>query len=76
MNDGNKFEEIGGGAEETEFRESERKTDNPPSQSDSSLEALVNQEQNVARRKLQKELGREPTQEEIDRWLQAHTESY
>ena len=45
-------------------------------QTDSSLEALVNQEQTLAARQLHEELGREPTQEEIDEWLKAHTESY
>ena len=43
---------------------------------DSSMEALINQERILARRKLREELGREPTEEEADEWLSAHTESY
>ena len=43
---------------------------------DSSLQALIAQEQNSAYRQLKEELGREPDQKEIDEWLNAHTESY
>ncbi len=45
-------------------------------ENDSSLEALVRQEQSVPRRHLTEELGREPTQEEIDRWISEQTEGY
>lgn len=44
--------------------------------SDSSLESLVKQEQTLAFEKLKAELGRDPSQEEVDEWLSAHTESY
>ncbi|HEX8288577.1 MAG TPA: hypothetical protein VF556_11300 [Pyrinomonadaceae bacterium] len=45
-------------------------------ENDSSLQALIDQEQTQAREHLREELGREPNQEEIDRWLSAHTEGY
>jgi hypothetical protein len=45
-------------------------------ENDSSLEALVRQEQSDAQKRLREELGREPTQEEADRWLSEQTEGY
>jgi hypothetical protein len=45
-------------------------------ENDSSLEALVRQEQTDAHKRLREELGREPTQEEADRWLSEQTEGY
>lgn len=47
-----------------------------PRGNDSSLKALVNQEQSDARERLREELGREPTREEADEWLNAQTEGY
>jgi hypothetical protein len=41
-----------------------------------SLQALVGEEQSFVRERLRKELGREPTQEEVDRWLSEQTEGY
>jgi hypothetical protein len=49
---------------------------NPTEENDSSLEALVHQEQSDAHNRLREELGREPTQEEADRWLSEQTEGY
>ncbi len=49
---------------------------NPREENDSSLEALVRQEQSDAHKRLREELGREPTQEEADRWLSEQTEGY
>ncbi len=49
---------------------------NPREENDSSLEALVRQEQSDAHNRLREELGREPTQEEADRWLNEQTEGY
>jgi len=46
------------------------------SENDSSLEALVGEEQSIARERMRRELGREPSQEEVDRWLSAQTEGY
>ena len=45
-------------------------------ENDSSLAALVGEEQSVVRERLCKELGREPAQEEVDRWLSAQIEGY
>ncbi len=45
-------------------------------ENDSSLEALVHQEQAEAHKRLREELGREPTQEEADKWLSEQTEGY
>ncbi len=50
-------------------------TDTPP-ENDSSLEALVREEQSLARERLREELGREPSQEEADKWLSEQTEGY
>lgn len=50
-------------------------TDAPP-ENDSSLEALVREEQSIARERLREELGREPTQKEADDWLSEQTEGY
>ena len=47
-----------------------------PDESDSSLEALVSDQQSIARDRLREKLGREPTTEEADEWLSEHTESY
>lgn len=47
-----------------------------PPENDSSLKALIKEEQSYVRERLRKELGREPTQKEADEWLDAHTESY
>ena len=50
--------------------------DNNSQKKDSSLQALINQEQSVARNRLRQEIGREPTQEEVDKWLSEQTEGY
>lgn len=76
MNNKGSFEEITSGSSEEHSPESTRQTEDLPSANDSSLEALVNQEEALARRSLQKELGRDPTLEEINEWINAHTESY
>ncbi len=47
-----------------------------PDENDSSLQALVNEEQSFVRQRLKEETGREPTQEEVDRWLSEQTEGY
>ena len=41
-----------------------------------SLEDAARDSQEVARESLRVELGREPSDEEIDEWLREHTESY
>lgn len=76
MTNRNTFEEITSGSEEKTSHESLQRSEDLANGNDSSLEALVNQEQTLARRNLQNELGREPTQKEVDEWINAHTESY
>jgi DNA-directed RNA polymerase specialized sigma subunit len=76
MTNRNTFEEITSDSEEIIAHEPAQRSDDSPAKKDSSLEALVDQEQSIARKNLQNELGREPSQEEIDKWLSAHTESY
>jgi hypothetical protein len=43
---------------------------------DSDLEQTVQEEYEYLRNRLHEELGREPTQEELDEWLRRHTEAY
>jgi hypothetical protein len=43
---------------------------------DSTLGALINDQRSIAEHHLTEKLGRKPTSEEIDKWMQAHTESY
>ncbi len=47
-----------------------------PLANDSSLDALVREQQSYVRNRLHGELGREPTQEEVNQWLNEHTEGY
>lgn len=43
---------------------------------DSSLEDVARDERDYVRGRLRAELGRDPTEEEIDEWLREHTEGY
>jgi hypothetical protein len=43
---------------------------------DSPLSEIADEEMSVVRERLTKELGRQPTREEMDEWLREHTESY
>ena len=49
---------------------------NDDQQKQTDLSDAVNGEQDFLRTRLTEELGREPTQEELDEWLREHTESY
>jgi hypothetical protein len=40
------------------------------------LEEVVESEHEYLHQRLKKELGREPTEEELDEWLRQHTEGY
>ena len=40
------------------------------------LSSVANEEENFVRERISSELGRQPTQEEVDEWLREHTESY
>ncbi len=42
----------------------------------SELSEAAMEEQTYIRERLKAELGREPTNEEVDEWLREHTESY
>jgi hypothetical protein len=43
---------------------------------DPDLKEAVQEEYEYLRNRLQEELGREPTDEELDEWLRRHTEAY
>jgi DNA-directed RNA polymerase specialized sigma subunit len=43
---------------------------------DSELDETVREEAEFLRDKLREQLGREPTDEEVNEWLREHTESY
>lgn len=77
MNDKDKTEQkpINENAEESSAIVSPFSSDEATN-GDSSLQSLVNEEQTFARERLREESGREPTQEEINRWLSAQTEGY
>lgn len=48
----------------------------PDEEEGSSLEDVVRDEEEVPRRRLREQLGREPTDEEVSDWLRQHTEGY
>jgi hypothetical protein len=52
-------------------REHEKATE-----ADSELTEVAETEQEYLHERLRKELGREPTEEELDEWLRQHTEGY
>jgi hypothetical protein len=43
---------------------------------DDSLQTLSRDERDYARERLSRELGRDPTEDEIDEWLRRQTEGY
>ena len=43
---------------------------------DASLDDAAQGERDYVRRRLRDELGREPSEEEVDEWLRRHTEGY
>ena len=45
-------------------------------EADASLEDVARSEREYVRERLRAELGREPTDEEVDEWLSRHTEGY
>jgi len=46
------------------------------SNDDSELDETVREEAEFLRDKLREQLGREPTEEEVNEWVREHTESY
>ena len=47
-----------------------------PTEADSELTEVAQTEHEYLHERLRKELGREPTEEELDEWLRRHTEGY
>jgi hypothetical protein len=47
-----------------------------PEEKDAPLEDVARAEREYVRQRLRAELGREPTEEEVDEWLRQHTEGY
>jgi hypothetical protein len=61
------------------FSSDEKMTDSEDSDisdSDTSLNDAARDEREYVRRRLQTELGRKPSEEEVDEWLRRHTEGY
>ncbi|HSK72898.1 MAG TPA: hypothetical protein VK892_14445 [Pyrinomonadaceae bacterium] len=75
-NNDNLEQEFKDNSEEKTSGESPAFPDNNSQKKDSSLQALINQEQSLARDRLRQKIGREPTQEEVDKWLSEQTEGY
>ncbi len=73
MNTNNKIES--GPANNSEAVEPTMNSDGP-AENDSSLQALISEEQSFVRQRLREETGREPSQAEIDKWLSEQTEGY
>jgi hypothetical protein len=48
----------------------------PDDAGDHELEDAARDERDYVRQRLSEELGREPSQEELDEWLRQHTEGY
>jgi hypothetical protein len=47
-----------------------------PEDGESGLEDAARTEHDYLRQRLREELGREPTEQELDEWLRRHTEGY
>lgn len=47
-----------------------------PEEQDDSLDEAARTEREYVRRRLREDLGREPSEEEVDEWLRRHTEGY
>ena len=56
--------------------ESGEETPQPENAEDHELEDAARDERDYVRQRLAEELGREPTQSELDEWLRQHTEGY
>ena len=54
----------------------EQNKDVPAAESDGELEEVAQTEHEYLHERLREELGREPTEEELDEWLRRHTEGY
>ena len=77
MNDKDQSEnELESSGKEKNPAESADSVNEEPKGKDLSLEAAARKEQDYVRQRLQKELGREPTREETDKWLSEQTEGH
>jgi hypothetical protein len=47
-----------------------------PESADGKLEEIAQTEHDYLHQRLREDLGREPTEEELDEWLRQHTEGY
>lgn len=56
--------------------QSDEGTPQPEDAEDHELEDAARDEREYLRQRLSEELGREPTQGELDEWLRQHTEGY
>jgi hypothetical protein len=63
---------------DTAFQSSFSSEDEAPGieEGDGSLDDAAEDERDYVRRRLRDELGREPSEEEMDEWLRRHTEGY
>lgn len=58
------------------LRSSSSSEDETPEGVDDSLGKAAEKERDYVRRRLHDELGRKPSEEEVDEWLRRHTEGY
>jgi hypothetical protein len=64
-------------ADSEENKTSKSENENPEAKdNDSSLKALLREQDSIVRERLRQELGREPKREEVDQWLSEHTEGH
>jgi hypothetical protein len=63
---------VDGGA----FSASSSAEDETPAEEGDSLGEAAENERDYVRQRLRDELGREPSEEEMDEWLRRHTEGY
>jgi hypothetical protein len=54
----------------------EQNKDAPAGEGGEKLEDVAQTEHQYLHQRLREELGREPTEEELDQWLRQHTEGY
>jgi len=54
----------------------QNKNDDSPSDASNDLVSIATDERDFVRETLRAELGRDPSEEELNEWLREHTESY
>lgn len=68
------FRNLSDVASQSSFSSEERAP--APEGEDASLDEAGRDEREYVRRRLRDDLGREPSEEEVDEWLRQHTEGY